>query len=1118
LAILAAAMMRWLHRAYFVLIALVGVAVAVAASPYDHPSIVGSAFKAFATNSTAGFALRSTARAVPLIALAFAALLGAGVTALHTALTARGRTLQGVVVAGVIGALCLVNAPGVWNGSYYSHYLERSENVPAYWQQMLSYLDAKPHDTRVLALPGADFAVYSWGETVDPIEPGLMSRPFVARELIPWGSEPSANLLQALDRRLQEKVFEPQALAPVARLMGVGDVLLRMDLDTARFGLFPAGPLWQMFSPQSPSGIGAPVTFGSKPASAGSPPPVAAVPVEDPLPIVRAKSTSDPLIVDGDGEGLMDVAGAGLLDAQRPVLYSASFEKTPDALRRLLTPGASLVVTDSNRRQAQRWQSLSYEYGYTEQAGERPLVADPLDQRLEVFPGETDASHTVAELGGVTSVQATRYGTSGFGYTLRARPTRALDGDIGTAWEYGTGEATLAPERLHIVLGHSITTDHLNFVQPSAGHRRFITEITLRFDDGSAIQRSLGPQSHTPSGQDVSIGRRHFSSVDIRIDTVAPSGNNSRFRTPVGFSEVRIADEATPRQPIVADETLRMPQDLVDAVGTRSASFPLTYVMTHYDTALADRFSLPTPRSFGLQGVLHIGTAATDDAIDRLLGRADAAHGGVTATSSGRFLLALGDRASAALDDDPRTAWVPPVGQADPWIRVRVPTATTLDRLSLRVIADGLHSVPTEIRISSDEGASRRVELPAVDATHADPVTLPVHFPALRGREFTVTVTGARPVPLPGQRAAGPAPVGIAELGIPGVHVGAVQNLDRTCRADLLSIDGASVPVRLEGSTATALRQASVAFEPCRAGTAVALDAGTHDVRGGAAQYPGVVLDRVVLASAAPTAQTATTGTAAPRIEVAKQGRTSLTVRVDHADGPFWMILGQSHNAGWAARADGHDLGAPQLIDGYANGWYVQPPAGKSSFNITMQWEPQAKVTIAIFISAAALLLCLLIVAWSVVRMRRRASDGVGISPYPSPEATLRSPLDFGGHAPRPWAMYSTTVLAGVGAAVLVRPWVGLVVAGLVYLVMRVPRLRFVLSLGPAALLFGVGLYIAYGQFAHRYQAGLGWPTFFENARTAGWLAIVLLAADGAIGLARGAEDRPEDEPDTDAS
>src|SRR4051812_20382111 len=69
LALLSAACVRWRHRAYFVVLVLVGVTVAVGANPYDDPSPLGGLFKSFAESSSFGLALRSTSRAVPLVAL-----------------------------------------------------------------------------------------------------------------------------------------------------------------------------------------------------------------------------------------------------------------------------------------------------------------------------------------------------------------------------------------------------------------------------------------------------------------------------------------------------------------------------------------------------------------------------------------------------------------------------------------------------------------------------------------------------------------------------------------------------------------------------------------------------------------------------------------------------------------------------------------------------------------------------------------------------------------------------------------------------------------------------------------------------------------------------------------
>ena len=62
-----------------------------------------------------------------------------------------------------------------------------------------------------------------------------MYRPYVERELIPFGSQASADLLLALDRRVQEGIFEPQAVAPIARMFAAGDVVVRYDLQYERY-------------------------------------------------------------------------------------------------------------------------------------------------------------------------------------------------------------------------------------------------------------------------------------------------------------------------------------------------------------------------------------------------------------------------------------------------------------------------------------------------------------------------------------------------------------------------------------------------------------------------------------------------------------------------------------------------------------------------------------------------------------------------------------------------------------------------------------------------------------------------------------------------------------------
>ncbi|HZJ28313.1 MAG TPA: alpha-(1-_3)-arabinofuranosyltransferase family protein, partial [Acidimicrobiia bacterium] len=261
LAFLAAAVIRWRYRTYFVLLLAVGVAIAVGTYPYDAPSPAGSIFRHLANSSSAGLALRSTGRATPLVVLAVAVLLGMGINALATRFSDAATPRRWIPIGAAVGvgALAVANFPSLWTGTYYGSNLERDADVPQYWQDAIAALDGRPYDTRILELPGSDFASYVWGNTVDPITPGLTDRPYVARELIPWGSPASADLVNALDRRIQEGLFEPDALAPVARLLAAGDVVLRNDLQTDRYNLVKIRTLWRQFDPP-PDGLGEPET------------------------------------------------------------------------------------------------------------------------------------------------------------------------------------------------------------------------------------------------------------------------------------------------------------------------------------------------------------------------------------------------------------------------------------------------------------------------------------------------------------------------------------------------------------------------------------------------------------------------------------------------------------------------------------------------------------------------------------------------------------------------------------------------------------------------------------------------------------------------------------------
>ncbi|MBA2625035.1 MAG: DUF3367 domain-containing protein, partial [Acidimicrobiia bacterium] len=235
-ALAAAAFLRWRHRAYAVMLVVVGAVVAVGSWPYEDRTPWGSAWKAF-TGTSFGLALRNSPRVIPVLTLGLAALLAAAVSAQPS----RRRQVVGAVL---VGGLAFATLGPAWRTGFLASRLDRPEEVPAYWQEAIAAMDAGGDETRVLELPGANFAAYRWGNAVDPITPGLTDRPYLAREVLPYGTPASVNLLDALDGRIQQGVFEPASLAPVARLFGVGTVALRSDVDTARFGLHPTEKLW----------------------------------------------------------------------------------------------------------------------------------------------------------------------------------------------------------------------------------------------------------------------------------------------------------------------------------------------------------------------------------------------------------------------------------------------------------------------------------------------------------------------------------------------------------------------------------------------------------------------------------------------------------------------------------------------------------------------------------------------------------------------------------------------------------------------------------------------------------------------------------------------------------
>ncbi len=1119
LAVVGAAALRWRHKLYFVALVVVGVVLGVGVYPYNHPSPVGAVFKAFATGSSAGLALRSVGRAAPLVALGVAVLLGAGIDALSSRLSASRLSL----VTALVGLLVLVNMAPLFTGQFVDNNLQRPEQLPSWWVQAAAAVNQARGSTRVLELPGADFSHYRWGTTLDPVTPGIMDRPFVSRELIPYGSAPSADLLRALDRRMQEGTFEPASLGPLARLMSVGDVVLRSDLQYERFLTPRPRPTWQQFSPPPP-GLSNPTTFGppvtratlvplvdeanlATPSTAADPPPVAVFGVPGALPIVRTETTAAPVVLAGDGEGVVDAAAGGVLGGSGtgPVLYAADLGSS--ARQQALADGAELVLTDTNRRRAQRWGTIQDVNGYTEQAGEQPLVTDLTDNRLPLFPGATDAAFTVAQQRGVVAVRATHYGNP-VSYEPWYRPALALDGDPTTAWEVGAFSDPVG-ERLQIDVTGPVTSDHVTIVQPLVGAReRWITRATLTFDGGAAVAVNLGDASRMATGQTVTFPSRTFHRLDITVDAIN-FGRRADFSggSGVGFSEVQIPG-------VHVDEYVRLPTDLLANAGTASADHRLVVVLTRKrsdplssfksdeELALKRTFTLPTARSFDIDGPARLSATATDDALDALVRGAPATGGGMVVRASSSMAGSLTARPVYALDGQAATAWTPDLRQpvVGQWIEAALPSPVTLDHLDLTLIADGRHSVPTRIGVTID-GHTQEVAVPPIADGRAEgaTVTVRVLLAPQAGSRVRLTVLALREVKAVNYFSKVPQilPVSVAELGIPGVTAPAPQTtLDSTCRTGLLQVDGHPVGLRITGPVADAVARQPLSVALCDPGS-LTLGAGSHDLLATPGRTTGIDLDRLILSSApAPTAPApaASPTSPAPAIRTLSQGRTHLRLQVARSSSSFWLVLGESRNSGWTATiAGGHALGASRTVDGYANGWLVRPTdlvPGSGPVTVTLDWTPQHKVWIALGLSALGIILCLALLVLTRGPVQDAAHDD---------HAQLAAPWSAAGPLLSRRARVVTVLISGLAAAGVIAPVAGLLVGLVVAIALWRPGGRALLSLGTAAAIGVSALYVLELQIRYRFPSKLDWPQHFAKVVGLTWIGVALFAVDAVV-------------------
>jgi arabinofuranan 3-O-arabinosyltransferase len=555
------------------LMLFIGIVLSVGAYPSDSSSPLWSYF-ADNPKSAISLALRSSSRAVPLIALTLAIGVALTVEQSKKFLSLRSPRVSSLALPVAVLLICL-NVPALFGGRYIDPAISRPENLPTAWTQAAALLDTRfdeGHTGSVLILPGIESAAYRWGYPVDPILPGITKKPLITRDWLPLGSAPFMDLLYALDDSFQNGTADPNSIAPIARLLGADTIIVVNSYQYERFGvnrperaasLIDAAPDLEVIATFGEPSINFVEDYETNdlldyPATAL--PEISLYAVSDS--VAGARITNNPIVVSADGSGMVDLAAVGLIDGKTSILASAALDET--SLREAVLNAPEVLVTDSNRKRAHHWRGSQEVWGATEGTAALVDSFDAFDNRLPVFPLGADRLETlsIAENNSGTSMSATMYGAL-LSYLPEYRPANANDGNVETSWAVGWGVNPIGQTLTYTSNMGLPMVEQLELIpaQFSFDHR-FVTAVSVSVDNSDWTSYTIDPDTENTTIKLNQPG----NSVRVRIDAVS-SGNN---QLPVGWAEILRAD-------FQHQEVITVPSDATAVV---TAATPVSYSFT----------------------------------------------------------------------------------------------------------------------------------------------------------------------------------------------------------------------------------------------------------------------------------------------------------------------------------------------------------------------------------------------------------------------------------------------------------------------------------------------------------------------------------------------------------
>lgn len=1070
------------YRIHLSLLTLIGLGVAVGASPLSDSSLYGKLFNVVVNNES-GFALRSTPRALPLVLIALALSTAWGIQTMLTSANSAGirswsfargeHSFSRIVIGVVLIAIVVNNFPWFTQRSM-TEIISRDENLPSYWTDAAQAIDTQRDEStgfgRTYEFPAANFADYWWGGTVDPVLPGLIASEYVAKEMIPQGSEATTDLLSAFESKMVDGRPNMNVLGELSAILSANTATWRADIAydhhlTARpeylapsLERTPPGP--SLFTgPLIPASERAAIVdetwFGN--TRTEKYPLLQVWKIPHARPLLSQSHPDEVVTVVGSGEGVINALSAKVLTSRDTFVYAGTREFMPAALQRSLI--SQLIVTDTNRSAQRQWSSIAQQTGRTERTDEftsPPTARVPTDQRLNPFTDDyritvpLEQMTTSQLIGDIARVKASSYGHPVV-LTPEARPENVVDGDRRTSWVVGVRSKAVG-EWIRLDLRRPLTAASMkiDFSSRQPGGR-IIENATLELLDASGNTLLITP--FTPGQKDsvtVPFASTTFTSAKVTIREESLSRIVDYSTAPgiavgeISFPSIRSAEYIA--LPTVSRSLLANAQQS-SIVLTRQAIDPSIPHRSDMELNLQRIVTLPTTQTFTLTGNARLAGRASERTLSNLTNLN-------MATSSHQMFGSAHSIASLALDGDLNTAWTTPLDQAvGSEILFSLNNSDNQRLLRLHVRNDRFHSVPKRVTVTDASNNTFPLELLGDTGLLTAALDPTIKFP-LRG--LSIDEVRSRTFRNYFTREPRELPVAITEIDLGVNNPTTLPSLDSQCRTDLLEINDNPISLRIIANDNLFDTSQSLKVEACQD---ITLQPGENFLRTAKGLDTGLDLDQLVFTSRNPVIP----ATYAP-VTVTSQERTRLTARID-IDTPRILSFGQSINRGWKATlrtSDGTvDLGAPFVVQGYANGWLV-PESGE----LILEWTPQRLVL-------GSLVLSLLCVAGIVVLALRRPRKSAPPSPR---EYTL--------------AVRAPSRLAVVATLGLVIAFAGILPAIVAGLVLFMPRRVSLYAIG--ALVAVIASIIIVQQSRYNYPATLDWPLRFADLTPLTWTAVAL--------------------------